>query len=138
MTMGSRSGGVAQPKALHVGLLRDLLSAALNARGFSEKQRWELHQTAELVNRGFLISPLAAYWPFQALGRKRGIEEDVVEVGTVFFSTLIWLPILCFDLLPLLLPLLLLLFYHPIHYIFMSTEQSPNPSLSFLLCFSTG
>ncbi|KAL9125123.1 MAG: hypothetical protein Q9217_005622 [Psora testacea] len=71
-----RPGGV---KPLNIGLLRDLLSAALNAPGFSEKQRWELYHTAELVNRSFLISPLAREWPFEVLGRRRGVEEDVVE-----------------------------------------------------------
>ncbi|KAG8528684.1 uncharacterized protein KY384_006371 [Bacidia gigantensis] len=65
----------------NVVVLRELLSAALNATGFSERQRWELHQAASDggVNRGFLISPLSEWWPFEVLGRRRGFEEDVVE-----------------------------------------------------------
>ena len=70
--------GVSQD--LNTGLLKDLLSAALNAPGFSERQRWELHRTADLVKAQFSISPLAQSWPFEVLGRKRGVEEDVVEV----------------------------------------------------------
>ncbi|KAL9098383.1 MAG: hypothetical protein Q9163_005947 [Psora crenata] len=75
-TVMPRTGGM---KPLNAGLLRDLLSAALNAPGFSEKQRWELYHTADLANRSFSISPLAREWPFEVLGRKRGMEEDVVE-----------------------------------------------------------
>ena len=69
---------------LNIGLLKDLMSAALNAPGFSERQRWELYNTGDLIKGHFLVSPLAQSWPFEVLGRKRGIEEDVVEVSDLF------------------------------------------------------
>ena len=64
-------------------LLNDLLMAGLNAYGFSDKQRWELRHTADLVRFKFAMSPLAHFWPFEALGRKAGVDEDVVEVSKV-------------------------------------------------------
>lgn len=33
-----------------------------------------------IKNIGCRISPLAMYWPFEVLQRKRGANEDVVEV----------------------------------------------------------
>lgn len=74
-----RSGGGSRP--LNPMLLKDLLSAALNASGFSEKQRFELNIVVDPAYRCFLLSPLAKSWPFEVLGRRRGIEEDVVEVS---------------------------------------------------------
>ena len=65
------------------GLLKDLLSAALNAAGFSERQRWELSEAADLGRHHFRISPLSQWWPFEALGRKPHVDEDVVEVTFV-------------------------------------------------------
>ena len=61
-------------------LLKDLLSAALNAAGFSEKQRWELSEATDYVRQQFRISPLSQWWPFEVLGRKPHIDEDVIEV----------------------------------------------------------
>ena len=69
-------------KGLTPALLTDLLRAALNTPGFSELQRWTLYHSigADLnIRQNFVISPLAQNWPFEALGRKRGIEEDVVN-----------------------------------------------------------
>ena len=69
-------------KALNNSLLLELLSAALNAAGFSERQRWEIYNAVGKdleVHKAFLISPLAQHWPFEAMGRQRGIEEDVVK-----------------------------------------------------------
>ena len=63
-------------------LLHDLLVAGLNAHGFSERQRWELRQAAGFVGTRIPMSPLAQWWPFEALGRKAGAEEDVVEVSS--------------------------------------------------------
>ena len=63
------------------GLLKDLLSAALNAAGFSERQRWELSEAADHARHHFRISPLSQWWPFQVLGRKPHVDEDVVEVS---------------------------------------------------------
>ena len=74
--------GQGYPKALNTTLLRDLLSAALNAPGFSERQRWELYYAVGIdleIAQGFLISPLLQHWPFEAIGRGRGFEEDVIE-----------------------------------------------------------
>jgi len=65
------------PKPLSEVLLKSLIHAGLNAAGFSEKQRWELSQIGQF---GFRLSPLAQYWPFEVVGRKAGMEEDVVEV----------------------------------------------------------
>ena len=62
-------------------LLKDLLSAALNAAGFSERQRWELSETTDYARHHFRISPLSQWWPFEALGRKPHMDEDVVEVS---------------------------------------------------------
>ena len=61
-------------------LLKDLLSAALNAGGFSEKQRWELSEATDYARHHFRISPLSQWWPFEVLGRKPHMDEDVVEV----------------------------------------------------------
>lgn len=61
-------------------LLKDLLSAALNAAGFSERQRWELSEATDYARHQFRISPLSQCWPFEVLGRKPHMDEDVVEV----------------------------------------------------------
>ena len=62
-------------------LLKDLLSAALNAGGFSEKQRWEISEATDYARHHFRISPLSQWWPFEVLGRKTHMDEDVVEVS---------------------------------------------------------
>lgn len=62
-------------------LLKDLLSAALNAGGFSERQRWELSEATDCARHHFRISPLSQWWPFEVLGRKPHLDEDVVEVS---------------------------------------------------------
>lgn len=54
--------------------------AGLNASGFSEKQRWELVQAAEYVGGEVKLSPLMKWWPWEALSRKAGSGEDVIEV----------------------------------------------------------
>lgn len=63
-------------------LLKDLLSAALNAAGFSERQRWELSEATDYTRYLFRISPLTQWWPFEVLGRKPHVDEDVIEVST--------------------------------------------------------
>ncbi len=82
---GSRSA-----EGLTENLLKDLLSAGLNAAGFSENQRWQLYEACEYAKHHFLLSPVLQYWPFEVLGRKMRIEEDVIEVSTLppfsFFS----------------------------------------------------
>ena len=78
-------------------LLSDLLMAGLNAYGFSDKQRWELRQASDLVGFRFKMSPLAQFWPFEALGRKACVDEDIVEVSKVL-STLLDLTIHSFRL----------------------------------------
>lgn len=55
--------------------------AGLNALGFSDSQRAKLVAAAEPVVQGIRISPLAAFWPFEVLSRREGIQEDVVEVS---------------------------------------------------------
>ena len=76
-------------------LLHDLLMAALNAPAFSEKQRWELFEISGYARSRFRVSPLLQYWPFEVLGRKANVEEDVVEV----MSCLIMHAMLAFHLL---------------------------------------
>lgn len=72
---GSRSA-----EALTEDLLKDLLSAGLNAAGFSENQRWQLYEACEYAKHHFIVSPILQHWPFRALGRKVKIEEDVLKV----------------------------------------------------------
>jgi hypothetical protein len=66
---------------LNHALLQDLLLAGLNASGFSESQRWDLVGAAEWAGEKIKVSPLARWWPFEVLGRKLGVEEDVLEVS---------------------------------------------------------
>ena len=68
------------PTQLTPQLLKDLLSAALNAPGFSEKQRWELYQSSEHGRESYRMSPLLQYWPFEVLSRKAHMDENLVEV----------------------------------------------------------
>ena len=70
---------------LNQQLIQDLLSAGLNAAGFSEKQRWELYEMCDYARYHFNVSPYLQYWPFEVLGRKPRMEEDVIEVSV--FST---------------------------------------------------
>jgi len=70
-------------------LLAELVYAGLNAPGFSESQRAILVAAAEWAGACIRISPLAVFWPFEVLGRKGGVEEDIVEVS--IFS--IWPPL---------------------------------------------
>ncbi|KAL8821745.1 MAG: hypothetical protein Q9223_000269 [Gallowayella weberi] len=60
-------------------LLVDLLYAGLNVPAFSEQQRWALRQAGSPVGAKVRMSPLAEVWPFEVLGRKAGIDEDVVQ-----------------------------------------------------------
>lgn len=62
-------------------LLLELMITGLNANGFSESQRWELVKAAEYTGQEVRISPLAQWWPWEALNRKAGTEEDVVKVN---------------------------------------------------------
>lgn len=62
-------------------LLFEYMITGLNAVGFSERQRWELVQAAEHTGQSIRISPLSQWWPWEALGRRAGIEEDVVRVS---------------------------------------------------------
>ncbi|KAL8871674.1 MAG: hypothetical protein Q9174_002544 [Haloplaca sp. 1 TL-2023] len=60
-------------------LLVELVYAALNAPAFSEQQRWQLCQAAGPVVPSIRMSELAQYWPFEVLGRKAGMDEDLVR-----------------------------------------------------------
>lgn len=71
-----RGGGLNITQAL----LTELMIAGLNSPGFSESQRWELVQVSEYVGGEVKLSPLMKWWPWEALGRKAGSEEDVVQV----------------------------------------------------------
>lgn len=77
MMTALRRGG--QPK-LSTNLLWELMIAGLNAPGFSERQRWELIQAAEYQGPNVGLSPLAEWWPWEALGRKAYVPEDLVDV----------------------------------------------------------
>ncbi|KAL8736096.1 MAG: hypothetical protein Q9181_002558 [Wetmoreana brouardii] len=63
---------------LSESLLMELLYAGLNAPGFSEQQRWTLHQAARLPESRIRMSKFAVDWPFEVLGRKTGMDEDHV------------------------------------------------------------
>lgn len=76
-----RGGGL----NINQALLTELMIAGLNTPGFSESQRWELVQVSEYVGRQVKLSPLMKWWPWEALGRKAGSEEDVVEVCSIYF-----------------------------------------------------
>ena len=84
-------------KGLNEGLLKELVLAGMNAYGFSDAQRYEIYLTASpILGRDWIrLSPLMPKWPFEAVGRKPGFEEDVVEVCSprlfsflVFFAPL--------------------------------------------------
>jgi len=80
----SHGGGGAlglPPIMLNEELLHDLLSAGLNAVGFSERQRYELYEICDYARHHFIVSPLLQYWPFEVLCRKPRAEEDVIEVS---------------------------------------------------------
>lgn len=66
---------------LSTDLLWELMIAGLNAPGFSERQRWELIQAAEYQGPHIGLSPLAEWWPWEVLGRKAYVPEDLVEVS---------------------------------------------------------
>ena len=66
--------------ALTEPLLRDFLMAALNTPGFSEKQRWVLYDMSEYAKAHFRVSSFLKDWPFETLGRKPNVEEDVIDV----------------------------------------------------------
>lgn len=66
---------------LSESLLTELLYAGLNAPAFSEQQRWQLCRAAHPVDQRIRMSPIAPYWPFDVLGRKAGMDEDLVKVG---------------------------------------------------------
>lgn len=62
-------------------LVVEVMTAGLNAPGFSERQRWELMQAAEYQGTEIRLSPLAEWWPWEALGRKANVPEDLIEVS---------------------------------------------------------
>ena len=70
-------------------LLFQLLLAGLNAPGFSERQRWELLEAAEYRGDDIRLSPLSQWWPWEALGRRAGVPEDVIEVSDVHLHVLL-------------------------------------------------
>ncbi|KAL8950327.1 MAG: hypothetical protein Q9222_003632 [Ikaeria aurantiellina] len=72
-------GNEAWAPHLSESLLTELLYAGLNAPGFSEQQRWELCLKAGPVGTKVRMSPLAQYWPFEVVGRKAKMDEDVVN-----------------------------------------------------------
>ncbi|KAL9059633.1 MAG: hypothetical protein Q9206_001412 [Seirophora lacunosa] len=74
-----RRGHEAYLPHLSESLLSELLYAGLNAPAFSEQQRWQLCQAGGPVGERIRMSPLAPYWPFDVLGRKAGVDEDVVR-----------------------------------------------------------
>ncbi|KAL8963389.1 MAG: hypothetical protein Q9193_000342 [Seirophora villosa] len=74
-----RRGHEAYLPHLSESLLTELLYAGLNAPAFSEQQRWHLCQAGGPAGERIRMSPLAPYWPFDVLGRKAGVDEDVVR-----------------------------------------------------------
>ena len=64
---------------LNDDLLEELLYTCLNCPGFSERQRWEFTRCCGVIGLAVRISPLAKDWPFNVLGRKPDVPEDVME-----------------------------------------------------------
>ena len=107
-------------------LLSELLSAGLNAAGFSEHQKWALKSLVEQAIVGPLsalgggmvtvrMSPVMRWWPWEVLGRKAGVEEDVVLVSALPAKN------------PLNIPLTHNQFYA--HILSLSTDPSPTTTL---------
>ena len=70
------------PSELTEDLLSELLHAGLNAPGFSEQQKWRLWQgLLPFSHRVARMSFLSEGWPWFALSRKPGSDEDVVQVS---------------------------------------------------------
>ncbi|KAI9737921.1 MAG: hypothetical protein M1834_009291 [Cirrosporium novae-zelandiae] len=59
-------------------LLKELVYAGLNASGFSEQQRFLIVDTALPYSQDVRVSPFLAYWPFETVGRKADMEEDII------------------------------------------------------------
>ena len=106
-------------------LLEELLLAGLNAPGFSERQRWELVTLADWAGDKIQMSPLCRIWPFEVLGRRAGVAEDVVEVSLSLIHPLCLLRVVG-------LPAT------PVHETFLSSQAS-NPLLFpvFIALFPT-
>lgn len=83
MVNNLKRGGVLN---INQALLTELMIVGLNTSGFSESQRWELVQVSEYVGAEVKLSPLMKWWPWEALGRKAGSEEGVVEVCLISFA----------------------------------------------------
>ena len=62
---------------LNMELFESLVTAGLNAPGFTEQQRVKI---SEHGNFKIPFTDLSQAWPFQALGRKSDVPEDVVAV----------------------------------------------------------
>lgn len=78
---------------LALNLVLELMTAGLNASGFSERQRWELIQAADYTGPEIRLSPLAEWWPWEALGRKPNVPEDLVEVSICFSQPFSYAPL---------------------------------------------
>ncbi|MCJ1475476.1 hypothetical protein MMC13_004139 [Lambiella insularis] len=79
------------PPDLTPTLLKELMYAGLNVPAFPEAHKWAICFAAEWASADVCISPYAQSWPFLALSRKPGWEEDVVE----WYVELINLAALC-------------------------------------------
>ena len=64
---------------LNDDLLEELLYTCLNCPGFSERQRFELTRCSGVIGLAVRISPLAKDWPFNVLGRRPDIPEDLMD-----------------------------------------------------------
>lgn len=71
------------PSELTEDLLSDLLQAGLKAPGFSEQQKWHLWQgLLPFSQRIARVSTLSEIWPWLALSKTPGRDEDIIRVST--------------------------------------------------------
>lgn len=71
------------PSELTEDLLSDLLQAGLKAPGFSEQQKWHLWQVLlPFSQRIARMSTLSEIWPWLALSKTPGRDEDIIRVST--------------------------------------------------------
>ncbi|KAI9670802.1 MAG: hypothetical protein M1829_004691 [Trizodia sp. TS-e1964] len=68
------------PIYLNVGLMNGLVLAGLMCPGFNERQKLELTRVAQYQGEPFGITKLAYHWPFEVLGRRADVPEDVLKL----------------------------------------------------------
>ena len=62
-------------------LLMEFIFAGMNCAGFGERQKFELVTAAKYWGGGVKISPLACFWPFDVIGRRYGLDDNMVKAS---------------------------------------------------------